>query len=192
MFFSDWGDLWRVIAVGTLAYTALVFFLRISGKRTLTKLNAFDLVITVALGSTLSAVLLNKSISLAEGVTAFALLISLQFAITWLSVRFRGVEEIVKSEPALLLRHGEFLDRALRSQRITRHEVMSAIRAHGKSEAHEIAAVILETDGSMSVVSKSRESPTALVDVGMNIRPRADSPASAAHDQQSSNVLKPR
>lgn len=165
MFFSDWSDLWRVIAVGTLAYAALVLFLRISGKRTLTKLNAFDLVITVALGSTLSAVLLNKSISLAEGVTAFGLLISLQFAITWLSVRSRRVEQIVKSEPTLLLRHGEFLDSALRSQRITRHEVMSAIRTDGRSAVHEISAVILETDGSMSVVSKSRQSPTAFADV---------------------------
>lgn len=165
MFFGEWSDLWRIIAVGTLAYAALVLFLRISGKRTLTKLNAFDLVITVALGSTLSAVLLNKSISLAEGVTAFGLLISLQFAITWLSTRSRGVEQIVKSEPTLLLRQGEFLDRALRSQRITRHEVISAIRASGKSEVHEISAVILETDGSMSVVSKSSEGATALADV---------------------------
>ncbi len=165
MFFGDWSDLWRVIAVGTLAYAALVLFLRISGKRTLTKLNAFDLVITVALGSTLSAVLLNKSISLAEGVTAFGLLISLQFAITWLSVRSRGVEQIVKSEPTLLLRHGEFLDRALRKQRITRHEVMSAIRTSGKSDVQEISAVILETDGSMSVVAKAKGSPTALADV---------------------------
>ncbi|MDP1584526.1 MAG: DUF421 domain-containing protein [Bradyrhizobium sp.] len=165
MLFGNWSDLWRVILVGTLAYAALVLLLRISGKRTLTKLNAFDLVITVALGSTLSAVLLNKSISLAEGVTAFAVLISLQFAITWLSVRSRGVEKIVKSEPALLLHHGEFLDRALRHQRITRQEVMSAIRADGKSELHEISAVILETDGSMSVVSTAGENPTALADV---------------------------
>lgn len=165
MFFGNWSDLWRVILVGTLAYAALVLLLRVSGKRTLTKLNAFDLVITVALGSTLSAVLLNKSISLAEGVTAFAVLISLQFAITWLSVRSRGVEKIVKSEPALLLRDGEFLDRALRRQRITRQEVMSAVRADGKSDLREISAVILETDGSMSVVSKAGENPTALADV---------------------------
>ena len=165
MFFGSWIDLWRVIVVGTLAYAALVLFLRISGKRTLTKLNAFDLVITVALGSTLSAVLLNKSISLAEGVTAFGVLISLQFVISWLSVRSRGVEQIVKSEPTLLLRHGEFLERALRKQRITRHEVMSAIRTSGKGDVQEISAVILETDGSMSVVANSKGSPTALADV---------------------------
>jgi uncharacterized membrane protein YcaP (DUF421 family) len=119
VFFTDWTDLGRVIAVGTLAYAALVLFLRISGKRTLTKLNAFDLVITVALGSTLSAVLLNKAISLAEGVLAFGLLILLQYCITWLSVRYRSIEMIVKAEPTLLLHRGKFLNHAMRKQRIT-------------------------------------------------------------------------
>ena len=52
MFFTSWYDLLLVV-VGTLAYGGLVLFLRVSGKRTLTKLNAFDLVVTVALGSTL-------------------------------------------------------------------------------------------------------------------------------------------
>ena len=50
-----------------IAYAALVLFLRISGKRTLAKLNAFDLVVTVALGSTLSAIILQESIALAKG-----------------------------------------------------------------------------------------------------------------------------
>ena len=92
--------------MGTLAYVALVLFIRISGKRTLTKLNAFDLVVTVALGSTLATVLLNDSVALAEGVLAMALLIFLQFVITWLSVRSPWFESLVKSEPTLLLHRG--------------------------------------------------------------------------------------
>ena len=51
MFFDSWFGLLRVLVVGALAYAALILFLRVSGKRTLTKLNAFDLVVTVALGS---------------------------------------------------------------------------------------------------------------------------------------------
>jgi uncharacterized membrane protein YcaP (DUF421 family) len=77
MLFDSWAGLGRVLVVGTLAYVALVLLLRISGKRTLTKLNAFDLVVTVALGSTLATVLLSKSVALAEGALALCLLISL-------------------------------------------------------------------------------------------------------------------
>ena len=69
-------------------------------------MNAFDLVVTVALGSTLATVLRTKSVALAEGLTAFVLLIFLQFVLTWLSVRSRAVSRLVKSEPTLLVYQG--------------------------------------------------------------------------------------
>ena len=55
----------------------VLLLLRVSGKRTLTRMNAFDLVVTVALGPTLATVLLTKSVALADGLAAFALLIFL-------------------------------------------------------------------------------------------------------------------
>src|SRR5690554_5806016 len=86
-FFEDWSGLIRVIVVGTLAYATLVISLRVSGKRTLSKMNAFDLVVTVALGSTLATVILSKDVALAEGIAAFVLLIGLQYIVTWSSIR---------------------------------------------------------------------------------------------------------
>jgi uncharacterized membrane protein YcaP (DUF421 family) len=97
MFFDTWWGLARIIVVGVLAYAALVLLLRVSGKRTLSKMNAFDLIVTVALGSTLATVLLSKDVSLAEGALAFALLIGLQFTVTWLSVRSLAVRRVVKA-----------------------------------------------------------------------------------------------
>lgn len=78
MFWDGWYDLARVAVVGRAGYLALIALLRISGKRTLAKLNAFDFVVTVALGSTLATVLLTSTVSLAEGVTALGLLVGLQ------------------------------------------------------------------------------------------------------------------
>ncbi len=69
----------RILIVGPLAYILLIVILRTSGKRTLSKLNAFDFVVTVALGSTLATVLLSKDVPLIEGVLAFAVLAILQF-----------------------------------------------------------------------------------------------------------------
>lgn len=152
MLFDSWSGLGRVLLVGTLAYAVLVLLLRISGKRTLTKLNAFDLVVTVALGSTLATVLLSKSVALAEGALALALLIFLQFAITWLSVRSPGFQAVIKAEPTLVLHRGRFLEGAMRSQRVTREEVFAAMRASGVATVDEVAAVVLETDGSVSII----------------------------------------
>ncbi len=156
MIFHSWQDLARLLTIGAAAYVALVFLLRISGKRTLSKMNAFDFVVTVALGSTLATVLLDKSISLVEGISALALLIALQFVITWLSVRLKWVDTLVKSEPTLIASEGQYLTRAMRKQRVTKHEIDSALREHGYQAMSDIACVVLETDGSISVVPKRR------------------------------------
>ncbi len=135
-----------------LTYVSLVVLLRISGKRTLSKMNAFDLIVTVALGSTLATVVLSKNISLAEGALAFALLIGLQFAVTWSSVRARWVRKWVTGEPLMLLYRGAFLPAALRRARVAEDEVLAAVRAAGLAALNEAEAVVLETDGSFSVV----------------------------------------
>lgn len=150
--FNSWDSLLRTLVVGVLAYVALVCLLRVSGNRTLSKMNAFDLVVTVALGSTLSAVLLDKSVALADGVVAFGVLIGLQFVVTWTSVRARWVRQLVTGEPQLLLYRGDFLADALQGTRVARDEVWAAIRAAGASKLDEVEAVVLETDGSFSVV----------------------------------------
>lgn len=165
MFFDSWLGLLRVLVVGTLAYTVLILFLRVSGKRTLTKLNAFDLVVTVALGSTLASIILTKSVALLEGVLALALLVSLQYLITWLSVRSKGFQKLIKAEPTLLLNRGEFIDSALRTERVTKDNVLAAIRAEGAGNVTEIAAVILETDGSISVIRQLPLGEGSLVSV---------------------------
>ena len=97
MFFDSWMGLFRTALVGICAYFALIVLLRVSGKRILSKMNAFDLVVTVALGSTLASILLSRDTPLAEGVLALALLIFLQFIITWLSVRSKTVSHFVKA-----------------------------------------------------------------------------------------------
>ncbi len=153
MLFDSWFGLARVVLVGAAAYVALVFLLRMSGKRTLSKMNAFDLVVTVALGSTLATVTLNRPVPLAEGVVAFGLLILLQFAITWLSIRSERFQGLIKSEPTLLAHQGEHLEAAMRTQRITREEISATVRQSGKEDLSQVRSVVLETDGSLSVVS---------------------------------------
>jgi uncharacterized membrane protein YcaP (DUF421 family) len=155
MLFENWQGLLRVVVVGTLAYAALVLLLRVSGKRTLSKMNAFDLIVTVALGSTLATVLLSKDVALAEGVLAFALLIGLQYAITWCSARSRGFETWVKARPTLLVYNGAFIPGVLRDQRVTEAEVQAVVREQGIGSLGEVDAVVLETDGSLTVIKKA-------------------------------------
>ena len=157
-FFNEWQGLFRTLIVGVLAYITLVLFLRFSGKRTLSKMNAFDLIVTVALGSTLATVLLSKDVALAEGALAFAVLIGLQFLVTWASVRARWVRQVVTGEPVMLLHRGEFLKSALRKTRVTEDEIQAAVRGAGTKSLIDLEAVVLETDGSFSVIGRSQGS----------------------------------
>ena len=151
-FFAGWGPLLRILVVGVAAYVALVAVLRFSGKRTLSKLNAFDLVVTVALGSTLSTAILSRDTSLAEGVFALLLLVLLQFAVTFTSVRWPAFDRLVKSEPSVLLRQGRPLPDALRRERIAEDELLSAIRRSGGLELTDAEVVLLESDGSLTAI----------------------------------------
>lgn len=152
MWFDGWGDVGRVLAVGAAAYVALVVILRTSGKRTLSKLNAFDLVVTVAMGSTLASALLSKDVAFAEAVAGFVVLATGQYVIARLSVRWPRFARWVRSEPRVLLLHGRFLDDALDAERVTRDEVLSAVRGEGFVRLQDIGAVVLETDGSLHVM----------------------------------------
>ena len=162
MFFNDWTSLLRIVAVGVPAYIALVLLLRIGGKRTLSKFNAFDLVVTVSFGSTLASALLSSDISLSEVVAAFALLVLLQFLITWSSVRWTLVDRLVKAEPQLLYHRGEYLDDALKRERVTRGELLAAVRSQGHAGIEAVSAVVLETDGSISVTGQDPAGRSAL------------------------------
>ncbi len=155
--FSGWSDVFHIIVVGSCAYLSLIFVLRGYGKRTLSKINAFDFVVTIALGSILASVMLSKTVSLAEGATALILLVSWQYLFSWLGSRFSGVRRLLASEPRLLVYGGAFLTSAMHSERVAEDEVMQAIRKHGFSNLEKIQSVVIEADGTLSVIAHTTQ-----------------------------------
>jgi uncharacterized membrane protein YcaP (DUF421 family) len=153
--FDGWTGILRVLVVGTLAYVGLVLVLRVTGKRTLSKMNAFDLIVTVALGSALASTMLSKSTPLAEGLAGMTLLVLLQFAVTWASVRSEALQGLVKAQPAILLHRGEWQRAAMRRERVTEEEILAALRGQGAKRVDATTTVVIETDGSLSVLSGS-------------------------------------
>lgn len=156
MWFDSWSDLLRILLIGSAAYGALMVVLRASGKRTLSQLNAFDFVVTVSLGSTLATVLLSSDTSWSEGVLALALLAGLQFLVAWLSTHLPWVRPIITSRPAVLLQGGELRREAMRHNRLSEAEVREAVRQQGIGDLAYVGAVVLETNGKLSVIPVSQ------------------------------------
>lgn len=154
IWFSDWQSLLRILVIGTCGYIGLVVTLRISGTRTLSKMNSFDFVVTIALGSTFATAILQKSVSLSEVLLAFALLVGLQFVVTWLAVRSSIFDQIIKSSPILVFSNGDFLRTEMKRTHVTEDEIKAAMRQQGFSTIEQVQYVVLETNGSVVAVGK--------------------------------------
>lgn len=156
MWFDSWAEILRVLIIGSVSYAAVVVGLRVSGKRTLSQLNAFDFIVTVALGSTLATILLSSDVAFFEGLTALVLLAGLQFVVAWASAQVPWARSAVKSKPVTLVVSGELQQDQLRKNRLSEAEVLQAVRSSGSGDLSSIAAVVLETNGTISVISKNQ------------------------------------
>lgn len=150
--YSGWKPLARLLVVGTAMYVALVVFLRLSRSRTLASMNAFDFVVTVAIGSAFGRALTAKTVALAEAVAALGLLVVLQYAVTRLQVRWPSFGRAVTNPPALLYFRGEFLTDEMRRQRVAESELRSAVRKERYGSIDAVDAIVLESNGELSVV----------------------------------------
>ena len=154
--FESWESTFRTVVLTVLGYLVMVFLLRISGKRTLSKMNAFDFVVTIALGSCLASISLNKNITLVDGIVAFSLFIFMQFAFTFLSVKIKGFRSIIADKPVIVFYQGNFLDQEMKKQRLSREEVFNVCRLKGYSSLDQVSLIVLESTGDLSIIENHK------------------------------------
>ncbi|WP_231465117.1 DUF421 domain-containing protein [Pedobacter sp. Leaf132] len=163
LFFKDWQSLANIALCAFIGYITLFIFIRISGKRTLAKLNAFDFVVTVTLGSTLSSMILAK-VTIAEGLVALLIIILLQYALAWTARKSAAAEAIINSSPTLLFYNGQFIRDAMDKEVITEEEVYAEIRKYRLYRMEDVQAVVMELNGTFTVVKKSLPSTHTSLD----------------------------
>lgn len=148
------GTTWTqmaLVAASTLGiYGAVIVVTRVHGLRTFSKMSSFDFAVTIAVGSIMASIAVTDA-SLANGAVALVVLHVGQKLIA--SSRFRtSVRDLVDNRPVLLVAHGEFLDEALGSVDITRHDIFAKLRENGVVSLAHVAAVVAETTGDISVL----------------------------------------
>lgn len=160
-FYKSIEPIVRIVVIGTLAYFTLLILLRVSGKRTLAQLNAFDFVITIAIGSTLGRLITAKGVSLAESITAFLTLIILQYLLSWLTVRSPKFADLVTADPSLLYFRGQFLQPAMRKQRVTKSQLLAVVRQKKIGSLEAVEAIVMESAGKIAVIKKETDGERA-------------------------------
>lgn len=164
-FFDGWYNVGRAAGLAVIGFFTLIVVLRVSGKRTLSKMNVFDFVFVVAVGSVFAGTLIEKDVTFVEGMVALTTLVIVQVVLAALAVRSPRIELLLNGEPTLLFSHGNFIHRALKKERVTEEEVRAAIRDQGVERVEDVDAVVLENDGSLTVAYHSkRPGESSLVD----------------------------
>lgn len=169
LFFNDWQHLVRIAIVGVVSYAALILCLRAAGKRTLSRMNAYDMVVTMALGSVLTKAMLTQDQTISESVTAICLLVAFQYLLSVASCHWTWFRKWVVAEPAVLYAEGMFLGKAMKKERVTHTEIEAALHEKGFSNLSDVAAVILGSNGELNVLSNDRAS-------GLHLSPCDDLP----------------
>jgi len=159
--FVGWAAIGRVAAMAVAIYIVVVAILRVVGERALAKMSAYDLIVTVTIGSLVAAIPLQKSISLSEGLAAVLTFLALQQITSRILRHWPHSRAIVKGDPTLVVWDGQMLHDRMHNIAITPDEVEAAVRSAGMGSVSDAAAVVLENDGNWSVVPMDNAGDTS-------------------------------
>jgi uncharacterized membrane protein YcaP (DUF421 family) len=145
-----------IVIRAAVIFVILWLVLRVSGKRQVTQLSAFDLILLVTLGDLISQTVLQEDLSLTGGTLAVATFALLSILLSWLSWRFQRSRRVLEGEPTIIIKDGKVDDEVLRYERLPVDDVLEAAREHGIRDLADVDLMVLEQDGTFSVFTKER------------------------------------
>jgi uncharacterized membrane protein YcaP (DUF421 family) len=153
-----------IVIRATVMFAILFALLRLMGKRELAQMTPFELVLLVVIGD-----LLEKAVTHHDTSVTGATLAILTFAFWALLLNFfanksRRAEKLIDGEPSVVIENGKLIEGNLVRNRLTRSEVESEMRLAGIGRVAEVAWGILETNGKISFIEKSRSGPSSQSD----------------------------
>lgn len=144
---------WEFVARGALVYLALLVMVRLSGRRTISQLTPFDLLVVMLLSEAVSNGLSGGDDSVSGGLIIAATLIVLNASIGMLSARSRKMEALFDGETVLLGRDGVFFDKVVKRNRVGQSDIEQALREADCSR-QEMQCAFLEAGGSITIMKR--------------------------------------
>jgi uncharacterized membrane protein YcaP (DUF421 family) len=139
------------------AIFAVVYFVtRLVGRRELTSLEPFDLILLVVLGDLVQQGVTQSDNSFTGTVTVIGTLVLCVSMLEWVSWRFPRVRSRLDGEPVVLIERGRTIDRNLKRERLTIAELEAEARLQQISSLSEVRLAVLETNGQISFIEASK------------------------------------
>jgi len=144
-----------IVLRGIFVFFFLYVLLRVMGRRELSSLEPFDLILLVILGDAVQQGLTQDDYSLTGAVLAVGTIATLQVVTSYLNFRFPKLRSVLDGEPIVLVQDGKLVERNLKRERLTRQDVAEAARTQSIASLDDVAWAIMETSGKFSFIKKS-------------------------------------
>jgi uncharacterized membrane protein YcaP (DUF421 family) len=142
-----------------LRATVVFFFIflitRIAGRRELSSLEPFDVILLVVLGDLVQQGITQSDESVTGTLIVISTVTLLSIGVSWVSFRSGKLRVVTEGEPIVLVQDGQVIERNLRRERLTRGDVEEEARRQQVASLHEVQWAILEKEGSISIITKS-------------------------------------
>jgi uncharacterized membrane protein YcaP (DUF421 family) len=139
--------------------TVIFFFIflvtRVAGRRELSALEPFDLILLVVLGDLVQQGITQSDESVTGTLIVISTITLLSVAVSWVSFRSGKVRLVTEGEPIILVHDGEIMERNLRRERLTHGDLEEEARRQQVASLGDIRWAILEKEGTISVIPKS-------------------------------------
>ncbi|MGQ0538398.1 MAG: DUF421 domain-containing protein [Gemmatimonadaceae bacterium] len=145
-----------------LIYVFLLLVFRIAGKRALADITTFDIVLLLIISEATQQALTVDDASLTTAMLLIGTFITMEIALTFLALRWRGLDRWLNSLPVAIVQDGRVLDARMRRLRINLDEVRAAARTlHGIADLEQVEHAVLETNGDISIIPRGKKTATA-------------------------------
>jgi uncharacterized membrane protein YcaP (DUF421 family) len=140
--------------------SVVVFFFvlvltRVIGRRELSQLAPFDLILLIILGDALQQGLTQDDYSVTGALLVVGTFAVLQVFMSWVGYRFRPLRPILEGEPLIIVQDGKPIEKNLKRERLTLDEVMESARMHEIGSLDDVQWAIIERNGEISFLRKS-------------------------------------
>jgi uncharacterized membrane protein YcaP (DUF421 family) len=144
-----------IVLRGIVVFTFLYVLMRVIGRRELSTLEPFDLILLIILGDAVQQGLTQDDYSLTGAVLAVGTIAVLQVGVSYFNFRFPRFRPWIDGEPIVIVQDGKPIERNMRRERLSLRDVAEAARGEGIASLDEIAWAVMETSGSISFIKKN-------------------------------------
>lgn len=160
-------DLLIIFYRTVVLYSAVLFLMRIMGKREVGQLSLFDLVVAIMIAELAAIPMEDTSVPLINGLLPISTLVLMEVTLSYITLKSQKARKIIEGTPSIIIERGKIMEEEMRRLRYNMDDLISQMREQGVSNLGDVEYAILETNGKLGIILKATKRPIVPEDLGI-------------------------